>query len=93
MKAIENGFIDDFIRNFVINIIVHKIDDDRNNLKLDIYINLLKQKNFILKDIKTNNYLAKYNSLVANQVYKPITTTKTKRLSNIFTYSVYTLCD
>ena len=43
-KLIENeindNLIDDFIRKFVDEIIVSKIDDDRYNLKLDIYLDL-----------------------------------------------------
>ena len=37
---IEGGCLDDFIRKFVDEIIVSKIDNDRNNIKLDIYLNL-----------------------------------------------------
>ena len=40
-EEINGGSIDEFIRKFVDEIIVSKINDDRYNIKLDIFLNLL----------------------------------------------------
>ena len=89
-EEISGGFLEDFIRKFVDEIIVSKIDNDRYNIKLDIYLNLLGSE---LPKIKGARHIA---GATANDILylknKTNDTTEVKRKNNKlnrFTYNVY----
>ena len=87
---IEGGSIDEFIRKFVSEIIVSKIDNDRYNVKLDIYLNLIgneKSKSRGAKHIlgKTDDDIL----FIENQACNTIEKKRAMDSRNRFTYSVY----
>lgn len=89
-EEINGGFLEDFIRKFVDEIIVSKIGNDRYNIKLDIYLNLLGSE---LPKIKGARHIA--GATADDILYlknKTNYTTEVKRKTNKlnrFTYNVY----
>jgi len=53
MNELKEGILEDFIRVFVSKIIVEKINNNRNNIKLEIFLNLFDSdiKKLFIKDI------------------------------------------
>lgn len=90
IKELNGECLDEFIRKFVDEIIVSKIDEDRYNIKLDIYLNLSGEENN--KKIGANHI---NGSLEHDALYienKKCDTIENKRKNtnrNKFTYSVY----
>lgn len=89
-EEIDGGSLEDFIRKFVDEVIVFKIDEDRYNIKLDIYLNLLgrelsKIKGGRHKEGPTDNDVP----YLLNQECSSIETLRAGRNINKFTYNVY----
>ncbi len=89
-EEIDGGFLEDFIRKFVDEIIVYKIDDDRYHIQLDIYLNLLgnelpKRKGARHIEGKADNDVL----YLFNQECVSIETLRADRKLNKFTYNVY----
>ena len=89
-EEINGGSLEDFIRKFVDEVIVFKIDEDRYNIKLDIYLNLLgrelsKIKGGRHKEGPTDNDVP----YLLNQECSSIETLRAGRNINKFTYNVY----
>ena len=89
-EEITGGSLEDFIRKFVDEIIVSKIDDDRYNIKLDIYLNLLGNE---LPKIKGARHIGGVTSddilYLENQTCDTIEIKRTIDNPNRFTYNVY----
>ena len=89
-EEITGGSLEDFIRKFVDEIIVSKIDDDRYNIKLDIYLNLLGNE---LPKIKGARHIAGATSddilYLENQTCDTIEIKRAIDNPNRFTYNVY----
>ena len=89
-EEIDGGSLEEFIRKFVDEIIVSKIDEDRYNIKLDIYLNLLGNELPKIKgarhiDGATDNDV----SYLVNQECSSIETLREDRKLNKFTYNIY----
>lgn len=84
--------IQEFVELFLDEIIVSKIDNDRNNIKLDIFLNLINKNKTITKGSK---YIKKINESLS--IYNSRCTTLSKGRvdfkKNIFTYNVYIMND
>lgn len=89
-EEISGGSLEDFIRKFVDEIIVSKIDDDRYNIKLDIYLNLLGNE---LPKIKGARHIDGATSddilYLENQICDTIEIKRAIDNPNRFTYNVY----
>lgn len=89
-EEISGGSLGDFIRKFVDEIIVSKIDDDRYNIKLDIYLNLLGNE---LPKIKGARHIGGVTSddilYLENQTCDTIEIKRAIDNPNRFTYNVY----
>ncbi len=89
-EEIDGGSLEEFIRKFVDEIIVSKVDEDRYNIKLDIYLNLLGNE---LPKIKGARHIggATVNDVpyLLNQECASIENLREDRKLNKFTYNVY----
>lgn len=89
-EEISGGFLEDFIRKFVDEIIVSKIDNDRYNIKLDIYLNLLGSE---LSKIKGARHIGGATAddilYLKNKTNDTTEVKKTTDKLNRFTYNVY----
>ena len=89
-EEIEGGSLEEFIRKFVDEIIVSKVDEDRYNIKLDIYLNLLGNE---LPKIKGARHIdsATDNDVpyLSNQECVSIENLREDKKLNKFTYNVY----
>lgn len=89
-EEISGGFLKDFIRKFVDEIIVSKIDNDRYNIKLDIYLNLLGSE---LSKIKGARHIGGATAddilYLKNKTNDTTEVKKTTDKLNRFTYNVY----
>ena len=89
-EEISGGSLEDFIRKFVDEIIVSKINDDRYNIKLDIYLNLIGNE---LPKIKGARHIDGATSddilYLENQTCDTIEIKRTIDNLNRFTYNVY----
>lgn len=89
-EEINGGSIEEFVRKFVDEIIVSKINEDRYDVKLDIYLNLLgidrpKIKGARhLKEIISDDIL-----FIENEKCDSIEIMREDRKLNKFTYNVY----
>ena len=89
-EEISGGFLEDFIRKFVDEIIVSKIDNDRYDIKLDIYLNLLGSE---LSKIKGARHIGGATAddilYLKNKTNDTTEVKKTTDKLNRFTYNVY----
>ena len=89
-EEISGGLLKDFIRKFVDEIIVSKIDNDRYNIKLDIYLNLLGSE---LSKIKGARHIGGATAddilYLKNKTNDTTEVKKTTDKLNRFTYNVY----
>lgn len=89
-EEISGGFLEDFIRKFVDEIIVSKIDNDRYNIKLDVYLNLLGSE---LSKIKGARHIGGATAddilYLKNKTNDTTEVKKTTDKLNRFTYNVY----
>lgn len=80
--------IQSFVETFLDEIIVSKIDNNRNNIKLDIFLNLSKKSTIITKGARhiknTNENLSIYNN-----TFITLNSVKSNSKKNKYTYNVY----
>lgn len=89
-EEINGGLLEDFIRKFVDEIIISKIDNDRYNIKMDIYLNLLGKEKKKTKGAKHINGPLENDLLyLENQKIDSIEVLRKDRKTNKFTYNVY----
>ena len=93
-KSIENeingGSLNEFIRKFVDEIIVSKINGDRYNIKLDIYLDLLEEEKAKTKGARHINGVTDDDILyLENQTCDTIEVKRIIDNHNKFTYNVY----
>lgn len=89
-EEVNGGSLEDFIRKFVDEIIVSKIDNDRHNIKLDIYLNLFGEEKSKIKGARHINGPTSNDMLhLDSQVCDTIEGVRTDHIENKFTYSVY----
>ena len=89
-EELNGSALDDFIIKFVNEIIVSKIDNDRYNLKLDIYLNIFgEEKNRIKKARHIGSINSNVVSYLINQKCLSIESLRKDRKTNIFVYNVY----
>lgn len=89
-EEINSGLLDEFIRKFLDEIIVSKIKNDRHNIKLDIYLDLIGEEKIKIKGSRningpSNNYVL----YMENQEYITIEQLRLDCKKNKFIYNVY----
>ena len=87
---IDGGALNEFIRKFVDEVIISKINNDRYNLNLDIFLNLLGEEKTKIKGARHINGPLENDFLYLEN--QQCDTTETKRSMdhpNKFTYNVY----
>ena len=89
-EEINGGSLNEFIRKFVDEIIVSKIDGDRYNIKLDIYLDLYGEEKSKIKGAIHINGATDDNILyLENQTCNTIEVKRIIDNPNRFTYNVY----
>ena len=89
-KELNCGSLSEFIRKFVDEIIISKIDGDRYNIKLDIYLDLLGEEKLKIKGARhINGPTTDYILYKKNQTCNTVESKKSLDNANIFTYDVY----
>ena len=89
-EEIDGGSLEDFIRKFVDEIIVSKINDDRYNIKLDIYLNLFGEEKSRIKGARYIDGATDDDIIyLENQECLTIENLRADCKKNNFTYSVY----
>ena len=89
-EEFSGGFIEEFIRNFVDEIIVSKIDNDRYNLHLDIYLNLFSSNRVRTKGAyHINGNMDDEIIFFHNQKFDSVEKLRADRNVNRFTYNVF----
>lgn len=89
-KELNGGSLSEFIRKFVDEIIISKIEGDRYNIKLDIYLDLLGEEKLKIKGARhINGPTTDYILYKKNQTCNTVESKKSLDNANIFTYDVY----
>ena len=89
-KELNCGSLSEFIRKFVDEIIISKIDGDRYNIKLDIYLDLLGEEKLKIKGARhINGSTTDYILYIKNQTCNTIESKRSLDNTNRFTYDVY----
>ena len=89
-EEINGGSLNEFIRKFVDEIIVSKIDGDRYNIKLDIYLDLIGEEKSKTKGARHINGPSLDDVLyLENQQCNTIENLRLDCKRNKFTYNVY----
>lgn len=89
-EEINGGSLKEFIRKFVDEIIISKIDGDRYNTKLDIYLDLLGEEKSKIKGARHINGTTTDDILyLENQTCDTIEIKRAIDNPNRFTYNVY----
>lgn len=89
-EEINGGSLEEFIRKFVDEIIVSKVDNDRYNVKLDIYLNLFGNELPKIKGARhTEGATIDEVPYLLNQECSSVETLRKDRNINKFTYNVY----
>ena len=89
-KELNGGSLSEFIRKFVDEIIISKIDGDRYNIKLDIYLDLLGEEKLKIKGARhINGPTTDYILYIKNQTCNTIESKRSLDNTNRFTYDVY----
>lgn len=89
-KELNCGSLSEFIRKFVDEIIISKIEGDRYNIKLDIYLDLLGEEKLKIKGARhINGPTTDYILYKKNQTCNTVESKKSLDNANIFTYDVY----
>lgn len=89
-KELNGGSLSEFIRKFVDEIIISKIDGDRYNIKLDIYLDLLGEEKLKIKGARhINGSTTDYILYIKNQTCNTIESRRSLDNTNRFTYDVY----
>ncbi len=88
-EELDGNMIEEFIRNFVNEIIVSKINNDKYSLKLDIFLNIFADEK---ANIKNTKYIHDMNDsllYLKNQSCQSIENLRVDHKKNQFTYNVY----
>ena len=89
-KELNCGSLSEFIRKFVDEIIISKIDGDRYNIKLDIYLDLLGEEKLKIKGARhISGPTTDYILYIKNQTCNTVESKRSLDNTNIFTYDVY----
>ena len=89
-EEIEGGSLEEFIRKFVDEIIVSKIDEDRYDITLDIYLNLFAEERSRIRGARHIDGPTEDEILyLENQQCDSIEIVRPDRNMNRFTYNVY----
>lgn len=89
-KELDGDCLEEFIRKFIDEIIISKINEDRYNINLDIYLNLLGEEKTKIKGARhINGFLEDEIVYLENQTVSTIEKKRTLDKSNAFTYNVY----
>ena len=89
-EEINGGSLNEFIRKFVDEIIISKIDGDRYNIKLDIYLDLYGEEKSKIKGARHINGTTTDDILyLENQTCDTIEIKRAIDNPNRFTYNVY----
>jgi len=89
-EEINGGSIEDFVRKFVDEIIVSKVDNDRYNIKLDIFLNLFGTERKHTKGAKHIKGALENDILYLENIKcNTIENVRTERTPNTFIYNVY----
>ncbi len=89
-EELDGDSLEDFIRKFVDEIMVYKIEDDRYHIKLDIYLNLLGKELPKRKGARHIDGPIDNDALyLLDQEYVSTETLRIDRKLNKFTYNVY----
>jgi len=89
-EEIEGGSLENFIRKFVDEIIVSKIDGDRYNVKLDIFLYLMGTERTKIKGARHIDGATYDETLfLENESCSTIETKRAMDKENKFTYNVY----
>ena len=89
-EELNGGSIEEFIRRFVDEIIISKIDNDRYNVKLDIFLNLFGTERHHTKGAKHINGVLENEILyLENQVCDTVEIKRAEHTPNHFTYNVF----
>ena len=89
-EEINGGSLNEFIRKFVDEIIISKIDGDRYSIKLDIYLDLLGEEKSKIKGARHINGATTDDILyLENQTCDTIEVKRIIDNPNRFTYNVY----
>ena len=89
-EEIDGGSLDEFIRKFVDEVIISKIGNDRYNIKMDIYLNLLGEEKVKIKGARHINGPAENDALyLENQQCETLEVKRGIHHPNKFTYNVY----
>ena len=89
-KELNGGSLSEFIRKFVDEIIISKIEGDRYNIKLDIYLDLLGEEKLKIKGARhINGPTTDYILYIKNQTCNTVESKRSLDNTNIFTYDVY----
>lgn len=86
LRFTEN--IQSYIEIFLDEIIVSKKNNDRNNLQLDIFLNLIPSSNKITKTSKKINNISK-NKLLYSSDFFPEKLSKSNKKQNNYLYNIY----
>ncbi len=89
-EEIDGGSLEEFIRKFVDEIIVSKVDEDRNNIHLDIFLNLFGEEKPRIKGARHIEGAMEDEILYEeNKNCNTIEVLREDRKENKFTYNVY----
>ena len=89
-KELNGGSLSEFIRKFVDEIIISKIDGDRYNIKFDIYLDLLGEEKLKIKGARhISGPTTDYILYIKNQTCNTIESKRSLDNTNRFTYDVY----
>ena len=90
-EEINGGSLNEFIRKFVDEIIISKIDGDRYRTKLDIYLDLLGEEKSKIKGARHINGATTDDNILylENQTCDTIEIKRAIDNPNRFTYNVY----
>ena len=89
-KELNGDSLSEFIRKFVDEIIISKIDGDRYNIKVDIYLDLLGEEKIKIKGARhINGSTTDYILYIKNQTYNTIESKRLTDNTNRFICDVY----
>ena len=89
-KELNGDSLSEFIRKFVDEIIISKIDGDRYNIKVDIYLDLLGEEKIKVKGARhINGSTTDYILYIKNQTYNTIESKRLPDNTNRFTCDIY----
>ena len=89
-EELNGGSIEEFIRRFVDEIIISKIDNDRYNVKLDIFLNLFGTERHHTKGAKHIDGVLENEILyLENKVCDTVEIKRAEHTPNHFTYDVF----